>query len=269
MQDHLSKDLNLGARTILIAPSAPRELVLELERNGARVITWPEIEIGEPESFSALDEAIENLFGYDWLFLRNGNAAEFFLRRFQELGYEVCDLDTLRVCAVGAATVTKLEESQVHIDVIPQSSNPDSIVDAIGNYVGGREGLRRLNFLVPRASTAPDMLRNLLEEAEARVDVVIAYRTVSNKPALAQLNAFLTGGGIDAIAFTSPSTIRNLVELLDTIELNTILGDMTVFCIDERTTRAANDFGLRPRLSPEPTVRAMAEAIADHLHDDR
>ena len=67
MQHYRSKDVNLSGRTILIAPSALRALVVELDRYGARVINWPEIEIGDPESFTALDEAIENLFGYDWL----------------------------------------------------------------------------------------------------------------------------------------------------------------------------------------------------------
>jgi uroporphyrinogen-III synthase len=109
----------------------------------------------------------------------------------------------------------------------------------------------------------------LLEDAGARVDVVIAYRAAAQDTSgIAQLNAFLTGGGIDSIAFTSPSSIRDLRELLDTIELDTILDGMTVFCIDNGTTKAAKDFGLRPLLSPEPAVRAMVEAIADHPHDD-
>jgi uroporphyrinogen-III synthase len=157
----------------------------------------------------------------------------------------------------------------VHIDVIPGSTKPNIIVDAVGSYVSGQEALGRLNFLVPRASAAREELCDTLENAGARVDVVVTYRSVSNKAMLAQLTALLTGGGIDSIAFTSPSAIRDLAELLDTIELNRILDGMTAICLDHGTTRAANEFGLRPLLSPEPTVPAMAEAIADHFHDDR
>lgn len=269
MQGHRSTNLNLSARTILIAPSAARELVVELERHGARVITWPEVEIAEPESFSALDEAIENLFGYDWLIFGTSHAAGFFLKRFQKLGHEVTELDTLRVCAIGGATVEKLEASQVHIDVIPHSSNPDIIVDAIGNYVGGQPALGRLNFLIPRASTAPDRLRDMLEEAEARVDVVVAYRNVSNRATLAQLTALLTGGGIDWVAFDRPVSVRDLAELFDTLELATILAGIQVFCFDESTTNAAHDLGLRQLLSPKPTNRAIVESIADHFTDDQ
>lgn len=269
MEDHRSKDLRLAGRTISIAPSAPRELVLELERHGARVITWPEIEIGDPESFTALDESIENLFGYDWLLFRTQTAAEFFLKHFQKLGHEVNELDTLRVCAIGDATVKELEASQAHIDVIPGSTNPKSIIDAIGNYVGGREALGRLNFLVPRASAAREGLCDLLAEAGARVDVVVAYRSVSNSARVAQLTALLTGGGVDAVVFDSPESVKGLAEVFDSIELGTILASIQVFCFDESTTNAAHDFGLRPLLSSEPTVRAMAEATANHFDGKR
>jgi uroporphyrinogen III methyltransferase/synthase len=263
------KSSGLFGRTVLIAPSAARELVEGLEGYGARVITWPEIDIGGPESFTGLDEAIKNLFGYDWLLFRTGHAAEFFLRRFQELGHDVSELDALRVCAIGAATARKLEESQVHIDLIPGSPGSNSVFEAIENYVGGRTALGRLNFLIPRASTAKDRLRDILEEAEARVDVVVAYRTVSNKGTWAQLTALLTGGGIDCVAFDSPSSLRNLAELSDTIELATILSGVQVFCVDESTTIAANDSGLRPLPSPDPTTQALAKAMAEHFHAGR
>ena len=267
MEDHRSKDLNLVGRTILVALSAPRELVFELERYGARVITWPEIQIVDPESLTALDDAIANLFGYDWLLFRSGDAAEYFLRRFQKLGHEVSELDTLRVCANGDATVDKLEASQVHIDLVPGSTDPKTIVEAVGNYLGGREALGRVNFLIPRASAARDGLCDLLEEAGARVDVVIAYRTVSNNATLAQLTALLTGGAIDCVAFDSPLSVRNLAELFDALELATILAGIRVFTFDESTTNAAGDYGLRPLLSQAPTPGAMAEAMAEHIHD--
>ncbi len=256
-------------RTVLVPPDVLSELTTELARYGARVISWPRVEIDAPESFTALDEAIENLFGYDWLLFHTRNAAEFFLRRFQKLGHEVSELDTLRVCATGDATVKELEASQVHIDVIPGTTNSNSIVDAIGNYVGGQEALGRLNFLVPRAFVARDGLCDMLQEAGARVDVVVAYRSVSNSAMLAQLTALVTGGGIDAVVFDSPESVKDLAELFDALELTTILTGIQVFCFDESTTNAAHDFGLRQLLGPEPTNRAMVESIAAHFTDNQ
>ncbi len=236
----------LTGRTVLVPPNTLSKLKPELERCDARVITWPEIQIGEPESYAMLDEAIEHLFGYDWLLFQNANAAGFFLRRFHLLGHETSQLDSLRVCAIGEATVAKLEESQVHVDLISGSLASDVVFGAIESYAGGREALGRLNFLIPRASATRDGLRDMLEDAEARVDVVATYRTVShNNPALTQINALLAGGGIDCIVFTSPATVQKFAELFDANDLSRILAGVAVICIDQSTAKAASDFGVR------------------------
>src|SRR5260370_1055028 len=124
----VSTNKALAGRTILIAPSGERALTAELTRHGARVITWPRIEIIDPESFTALDEAIQNLFGYDWLVLANPNAAGFFLRRLQNLGHEISDLDALRVCALNDATRQQLEDAHVHVDLVPERPANEGVI---------------------------------------------------------------------------------------------------------------------------------------------
>src|SRR5260370_16906100 len=116
----VSTNKALAGRTILIAPSGERALTAELTRHGARVITWPKIEIIDPESFAALDEAIQNLFGYDWLVLANPNAAGFFLRRLQNLGHEISELDALRFCALNDATRQQLSDAPLPVALVPQ-----------------------------------------------------------------------------------------------------------------------------------------------------
>src|SRR5882672_12443208 len=104
----------LSGRTVLVSPNETQtELTKNLEHHGARVIVWPKINLGEPEDYQALDEAIENLFGYDWLIFRNENAVDFFLRRFQTLAHEISELHALRVCGVSEEAVYRLEGSQV------------------------------------------------------------------------------------------------------------------------------------------------------------
>ena len=251
----------------MIAPSVTCELKTELERHGARVITWPTIEPGEPDNYAALAEAVENLFGYDWLIFRNINAVEFFLRRFQELGHEISELDALRVCAIGEATADTLERSQVHVDLIPDQFAADAVFGAIETYAGGRASLRGLNFLIPSAPIARQNLQQALEDAGARVDVVNAYRTVAvANQALSQLNALVAGGGVDCIAFTTASEVRQFAQLFDTNDLVRVFAGVIVACIDESTAQSAIEFGLRATLTPnESTIPALAQAIAFHF----
>ncbi|HYG10192.1 MAG TPA: uroporphyrinogen-III synthase, partial [Pyrinomonadaceae bacterium] len=70
----------LRGRTVVItrAEAQSAEFAAELERYGARVVACPTIEIVEPESFALLDEAIEHLYGYDWLIFTSTNGVDFF-----------------------------------------------------------------------------------------------------------------------------------------------------------------------------------------------
>ena len=82
----------LVGRTVVItrAASQASEFVSALEGYGAQVISCPTIEIKEPDSYQQLDEAIDHLYGYDWLIFTSANAVESFLKRLvhQEQGSE-------------------------------------------------------------------------------------------------------------------------------------------------------------------------------------
>jgi uroporphyrinogen-III synthase len=251
----------------LLAPSGDQELATALKGHGARVIAWPKVEIIDPESFADLDEAIQNLFGYDWLIFGNPNAARFFLRRFQHRGHEISELDALRVGALDDAARQQLEEARVHVDLVPERPATDVALAALETYTSGRDSLRGLNFLLPRAVVSRDHLRQALDDAGARVDVVAAYRTAgSHNSELVQLSVLLDGGGIDCIVFITAASVRDFSQLLDTNDLSRLLEEVAVACADDDTARIAAEFGLREHIvSSEPGVAALVSALTAHL----
>ena len=273
MRADKTTNASLSGRTILVAPDDAQAggLAGELTRHGARVITWPKIEIIDPESFAALDEAIQNLFGYDWLIFANISAAEFFLRRLQNLGHEISELDAVRVCALDDATRQQLEESHVHVDLLPERPATEGVLGALETYNGGGDSLRGLNFLLPRAANSRDHLQQTLKDAGARVDVVAAYRTAgSHNSELVQLSVLLDGGGIDCVVFTSPASVWAFSQLLDTNDLSRLLRDVAVACADQATTQAAAEFGLREPIVPtQPGAPTLVSTLASHLATGR
>src|SRR5918912_4497047 len=108
--DSVNTNEPLAGRTVVItrARAQAQEFAALLEGYGARVVACPTIEIVEPESYAPLDQAIENLYGYDWLIFTSTNGVDFFLRRLAELGRDRAELDELRVCAIRAATAERL-----------------------------------------------------------------------------------------------------------------------------------------------------------------
>lgn len=269
-----SSDANypLAGRTVVITrPREDNELVTELESYGARVLPCPTIEIAEPESYERLDEALNHLYGYDWLVFTNVHSVEYFLRRFKAKGFELSTLDDLRVCAIGEATETLLRDEHVHVDVVPRENKADGILETLAQFVGGREGLSGLNFLLPRAAVTRDFLPRALADAGARVDVVPTYR--AKLPAnidRGRITAMLAGGA-DCIAFTSPSSVRNLAQLFDTMDLIEVFAGVVVACLGDVTAATAFEHGLHSEVvSEQSTVPALARAIADHFrHDPR
>ena len=267
----LETEKPLNGRTIVItrARAQAAEFAGELERLGARVVNCPTIEIVEPESYALLDQAIENLYGYDWLIFTSVNGVDFFMRRLEKLGRDVSELDELRVCAIGEATAVRLREARVHVDVVPEKFKAEGAYAAIENYVGGRTVLNRLNFLIPRAAVARDYLPDALEDAGARVDVVPAYRTV--RPSTTErgrVEAMLAGGAVDCITFTSSSTVTNFAQLFDTTDLSKLLEGVAVACIGDITSATAAEYGLRTEIMPtEYTIPALSRAIVKYYSE--
>jgi uroporphyrinogen III methyltransferase / synthase len=257
----------LAGRTVVITRAANQsaDFVRALESYGAQVLICPTIEIREPDSYDRLDEAIDHLYGYDWLIFTSTNAVEFFLRRLAHQNRDVSELDELKVCAIGAATADKLRTAQVHVDLTPVQSKAEGVFDALCEFVGGVDNLRNLNVLLPRAAVARDHLPKALEATGARVDIVTAYQTaVPADLDRGRLTAMLAGSS-DCIAFTSSSTVRNLALLFDTHDLSTVLQGLAIACIGDVTAATAEEYGLRVDIQPTDfNAVDLARAIAGY-----
>jgi uroporphyrinogen III methyltransferase/synthase len=258
----------LAGRTVVVtrAQAQANEFVAELEQYGARIMLCPTIEISPLESYELLDEAIEHLYGYDWLIFTSANSVDYFFRRFHGSGHETSELDDLKVCAIGEATAEKLNDLHVHVDVVPDEFKAEGVFAALERYVGGSEGLKNLNMLIPRASVARDYLPKALQQAGARVDIVPAYRTSLPADLDRGRVAAMLSGDADCIAFTSSSTVKNLAQLFDTQDLGEALAGVVIACIGDVTTATSVEFGLRVEIQPaEFTTSALARAIADYF----
>jgi len=257
----------LLGRTVVVtrAASQASEFVNALEGYGAQVMSCPTIEIKEPESYQQLDEAIDHLYGYDWLIFTSANAVESFLKRLAHQNKQVSDLDAIRVCAIGVATAEKLHHAHVHVDLVPSDYRSEGVFSSLSEFLGGSEKLSGVNVLLPRAATGRALLPKALEEAGARVDIVTAYRTViPDNVDRGRLSAMLTGSA-DCIAFTSSSTVKNLAQLFDTHELSNILKELAIACIGDVTAATALEYGLTVNIQPATsTVTDLARAIADY-----
>ena len=92
----MSRPLEGRAVIVTRAASQAADLTGILESYGAKVIVCPTIEIREPDNYDRLDEALEHLYGYDWLIFTSTNGVDFFMKRLLERGHKIEDLDETR-----------------------------------------------------------------------------------------------------------------------------------------------------------------------------
>ncbi|HEX3145806.1 MAG TPA: uroporphyrinogen-III synthase [Pyrinomonadaceae bacterium] len=250
----------LNERSIMVGASLlDREIAAGVESHGGRAISWPAPRIEALEDQGALDEAIENLFGYDWIIFLHSHAVEYFFRRYDELASRVSNLDSLRVGAVGTATADHLESRTVHVDIREQDIA--SLIEAVLKYVDSEQGLSPLNFLVPSAEGSRSSLGAMLEDKGARADIVPTYRTAPRER-IGQLAALLAGGAIDCVVFSDAASVEAFAELFDVHDLSQMLGDTKVICGDRASASLCATLQRPPDATArEPKARGLIETI--------
>ncbi len=256
----------MNERVLLVAPAS--NLTPQLESTGFQIITWPTLQLTPLENFATLDEAIANLYGYDWIIFTNSDAVRFLDERIEQQSREVSDLDTLRVCAIGEATAAALELARVHVDVVATQTNPSAIIEQLATYAGGIEHLDRLNFLLPQAAIGRDYLKAPIEDTGARADVVVSYQTVANDELtrLTGLQSMLLTGSVDAVVFTHPDDVFELARVLDTNNLGPLLRNTFVLATGDATMNAAEAVGIsQPAQANENSPHAISELLAKRL----
>ncbi|HZS92139.1 MAG TPA: uroporphyrinogen-III synthase [Chloroflexota bacterium] len=241
------------------AEGQTEELIALLRENGAIPIVFPTIGIAPLEDYTALDAALGRLPAYDWVIFTSANGVRHVCERMQARGLAPAALNACKVAAIGPATEALLRENGVAVDLRPDEYVAEAIVAALlerEEVAGGR-------FLLLRADVARAVLRDELTARGASVDEVPVYRTVLGQPDPAAYAALRRG--IDALTFTSSSTVRNYCTLLgdDALPLAT---RAVVACIGPITARTARERGLHVDVvAREYTVRGLIAALAEAL----
>lgn len=236
------------------------DLVRQLSELGAAVIEVPAIEIRPPEDLSALDAAVSAAGEYDWLVFTSVNGVDAFFQRLHAAGKDTRALGRVQTAAIGPATARRMKDHGLGADIVPESYRAESVVKAFENRdISGKK------ILLPRAEGARPVLPVELSKMGARVDEIIAYRTVQAESGKSELVGHLRAGTIDMITFTSSSTVRNFMALLPPAEAEELLAGVTIAAIGPITAETAAEMGLAVGVIAEDyTIDGLVRAVTAH-----
>jgi uroporphyrinogen-III synthase len=241
--------MSLAGRTILV--TRPRErtadLVGLLRARGATTVEAPTIQLEDARG-GALDRAIRSAEAgaYSWIVFTSPKTVEVWLARTKEPpGWRT---PGTRVAAVGDGTAEELRARGVEPDLIPGTFTTAALARSFPTGEG--------KVLLPRADIAPPDLEDALRAKGWTPVRVTAYRTVVPRALPTGALRALDEGRIDAIAFTSASTVDGFVRLAG------VPSRPRVVCIGPVTARAAREAGFRVQAVADPhTVEGMVSAI--------
>jgi uroporphyrinogen-III synthase len=241
-------DLPLAGRRIVLtrATGQSSQFAETLRGLGAEPIVCSAISIVPPADWGPLDALLDALAHaadrQRWLIFTSVNAVRAVFERLAALHLPAERVTQGQVAAIGKATARVLREAGIEPDFVPSSSVAETILAEIGDVAG------RTIFL-PQADIARPTLAEGLAAQGALVQAAVAYRTVPD-PQAAELAALLRGKNIDAVTFTSSSTVRYTLEALQSTGLDLaaardLLGQTAIASIGPITSQTAREHGLQ------------------------
>jgi uroporphyrinogen III methyltransferase/synthase len=231
-----------------------------LRAHGASPLEVPTIAVEQPRTPAPMERAVKGLISgrYQWIAFTSTNAVKAVRERFEEYGLDARAFAGVRVAAVGEVTAEALIAWGITPELVPSGAqSSEGLLADWPPYDDVLDPIDRV--LLPRADIATETLVAGLQELGWQVDDVTAYRTVRAAPPPAPIREALKGGGVDAVLFTSSSTVRNLVGIAGKPHESTVIA-----VIGPATAQAVRDQGLRVDVeSSEPSVPALVAALAE------
>ncbi len=231
-------------------PARAMALATALRDAGFEPVRVPTVAI-EPPADRSLEAALEHLDDFDWLIVTSANGVP-------PLAGRVPANTRIHVAAVGPATADALRQAGIRVDHIPDDYLTVAIADGLGNIDGRR-------ILLARADAATPQLRDSLVQRGAEVSEAIAYRTLEGPPSSREPLRRALETGLDGIVFSSGSTVRGLLALLEPAKQERARS-IPALCIGPVTAAqaAASGFGAAV-VATDHTGIGLTRAIADHF----
>ncbi len=214
---------------------------------GADPIEFPLIQTAPPpDNYAALDAALAHLDTYQWVCFASAPAVRAFFDRLSVMGRDTRAFGAVHIAAVGPATADALRTYGVNPDFQPSVLTGAALAEELPG------DLANTRLFLPRALEGDEALTDGLQSRGASVDAVPAYQTQIDGAGADLVRERLGLGAIDAVTFTSSSTVKNFVAALGT----GLPPGVVVACIGPSTAKTAVEV-----LGRAPDIVAEAHTV--------
>lgn len=254
-----------GKRVLITRPiSDSRSLASRLMALGATCVKLPTIAI-RPRKLSREEslELLKKLPAYDWILFASHHGVDTLAALAQRLKKPLPRIVRARICAIGPRTAISVKENGLKVDLVPQEFSTRGIRKAFRSI-----SLSRKRILIPRSNLGMrDALSRELRRRGAQVDEVTLYETVELSPSPKKIREALKG--LDAVTFTSASTVRSFVKALKRAGRRPAeaFNGTAIVAIGPQTGQALQESGISKFFLPKEswTVDGLIQAVTGAL----
>ncbi|OAA94748.1 uroporphyrinogen-III C-methyltransferase [Clostridium coskatii] len=175
-----------------------REKLLDL---GAQVTEIHSIEI--KYTSENIKEYLGKLPEYDYIIFTSVNGVNSFFERLLTENYDIRNIKG-KFAAIGPATERAIKSKGIIPEIVAEKFVAESLHDKMKGFI--KKGDK---VFIPRSKNARPYLAEALREEGCMVDECYTYETIAGS--LTDKNCF---NDVDTVIFTSPTTVRNMIELV-------------------------------------------------------
>lgn len=262
---HWIKDRILGGKQFLV--TRPRQnssaLAKRLRNLGAQVIEMPSIHTVAIDPNERLKKAlgeIQHSEKEEWFVFTSPIGVHVF---FEQLEKEAWDMRRLlagkaqiKIAAIGSATAAALKEHGLFADIVPKIYNAGELGKTLAENISEYSAVT-----IFRAEEGSLELLPPLMETGVPVNDIALYRTEYEVSSLLRhkIEKMFQKEEIDAVTFTSASTVKGFVKAIKNVELQNV----SAVCIGEQTAAEARKYGMKIQVAKRADMDAMTEKIVE------
>lgn len=251
----------LFGKRVLVTRSKDQasELSRLLLQHGAEPVELPTVRIEETVSQAQIEKLISRLSDYDWVIFTSVNGVEILFRQLKNCRFDARHFKGVRIAAIGPTTAATLEKHGLLADYVPAEYVAEGIVSGLGKL-----GVCGKRILLARAEQGRPALAQGLRALGATVEEIALYRIMPAQNDDPILKRLLKEGKIDIVTFTSSSTVRNLVAMLN--GRLSCLEKACVACIGPVTAATAVELGFRVHIvAKEHSIPGLVHALVSEF----
>jgi hydroxymethylbilane synthase len=242
----------LSGKRILVTRAREQAEALsdKIRMLGGDPVELPAIDLAPLTDYAELDAALSQTGNYDWVVFTSANGVRAVAERLAARGLDASYLASAKLAAIGPATARALQALGLAVEFIPTKYLGEQVAAELPVEPGSRA-------LLLRADLASDVLARGLTERGVQVKDIDAYRTILPE------TKDVDWKRIDAVTFTSSSTVNNMMNMLGDRKADLARAD--IFCIGPVTAQTAREAGLNvAAVATEHTVDGLLAAMVEY-----